>query len=117
MIRGAKLAGIEYAGVEGISRPCQEAVMRLVQFRDDITVARILSASRTHCFLLTVNDQYVAIKSGFSSGYGGEGPRSFSYVLRLLDLLKAEIDEYEVDDALIERLDSSALTVGDINAI
>ncbi len=59
----------------------------------------------------------VAIKSGFASGYGGEGPRRFSYVLQLLDSHGVEIDEYDVDEAAIERLDSSSLKVSDLKKL
>jgi hypothetical protein len=72
-------AMIEYAGVPGASKECQDAVIRLIQFGDRITRARILTYEREHCLLLTVNvGDLVAVKSGFASGYGGEGPRSFS---------------------------------------
>lgn len=113
------LAGIEYSGVPGASHECQDAVMRLLQFGDSIVRARILSHSENgHCLLLTINvGDLVAIKSGFASEYLGEGSRRFSYVLQLLEAHGAEIEEYEVEDALIERLDNSALTTSDIKKI
>ena len=71
-----KLAGIEYHGISGGSRDCQDAVMRLLQCGEAIKRARIVSFSNSHCLLLTneIGDR-VAVKSGFSSGYGGEGPK------------------------------------------
>jgi CelD/BcsL family acetyltransferase involved in cellulose biosynthesis len=52
-------AGIEYSGLAGISASCKEGVMRLLQFGDRITGARILSCSKghcpVHCLLLTVD--------------------------------------------------------------
>ncbi len=117
-----ELVGIEYAGLGGITQECQDAVMRLLQYSDRITRARILTHTnpthRTHCLLLTVNvGDLIAVKSGFASGYGGEGPHGFSYVLQLLDTHGAEISEYDVDEDLIERLDDSALTKADIDRI
>jgi hypothetical protein len=118
MNRNSKPAGIEYSGIPGASRECQNAVMRLLQFGDEITRARILSNSNFHCLLLTVNaGDIVAVKSGFSSGYGGEGPRRFSYVIQLLDTYGADLEEYEVDRQFIERLDQSALTASDLAAV
>lgn len=114
MVFNNKLAGIEYVGVPGVSVECQEAVMRLLQFRDRITLARILTSNSTHCLLLTVNGDSVAVKSGFASGYGGEGPRRFSYVIQLLKTHGVEIEEYEVNANFLERLDQSALTVADL---
>ncbi len=86
-----QLAGIEYSGVPGASKECQDAVMRLLQYGDQITRVRILSCSKEHCLLLTVNvGDLIAIKSGFTSGYIGEGPTAFSCVLQLLDAHKAQ---------------------------
>jgi uncharacterized protein Ymh len=112
------LAGIQYAGIAGASQDCLDAVMRFLQFGDHIERVRILSSSGTHALLLTVNTgDLIAIKSGFSSGYGGEGPRSFSYVLQLLFLHGVEIEEYEIDPTFIERLDDSALSSSDIEKL
>lgn len=92
--------------------------MRLLQFGDSITRVRIITCSNTHCLLLTYGvGDLIAIKSGFSSGYGGEGPRRFSYALQFLRAHGSEIDEYEVGDAVIERLDKSALTTSDLENI
>jgi hypothetical protein len=118
MKRNVSLAGIEYYGLPGISRECQDSVVRLLQFGDQITRARILSSANRHCLLLTVNaGDIVAIKSGFSSGYGGEGPRRFSYVLELMNMHNIEIDECKVDESVVERLDRSALTRSDLKGI
>jgi hypothetical protein len=94
----------EYHGEAGHSHACEMAVMRLLQFRTPIRKARIVSyfdpAGRNrdprHCvgehgFLLATYEgtkQLIAIKSGFSSGYGGGGPHAFAFVLALLDAHK-----------------------------
>lgn len=110
-----KLAGIEYSGLAGVSPSCKEAVIRLLQYGDRIIRARILSCSNYHCLLLTVNcDDLIAVKSGFASGYGGEGPSAFSYVLRLLNAHGVEIEEYKVNRGIINRIDMSSLTIEDL---
>lgn len=92
--------------------------MRLVQYGDQISQARILTSGRHHCFLLTINvGDIIAVKSGFGSGYSGEGPRAFSYVLQLLEAHGAEIEEYDVSGDVIERLDMSALRNRDLHMI
>jgi len=92
--------------------------MRLLQYGDQITEARILSNDRDHCFLLTNNlGNVIAIKSGFSSGYQGEGPHAFSFVIELLEAHDVRIREYEVSADLIERVDMSALTEKDLESI
>jgi hypothetical protein len=111
-------AGIEYIGLPGISKECQDAVIRLLQCGDRITHVRILSSSNDHCLLLTVNvGDVVAVKSGFASEYIGEGSRRFSYVLKVLEAHGAEIEEYHVAPEIVERVDSSALTKADIKEI
>jgi hypothetical protein len=113
------LAGIQYAGEAGCTDDCRDAVMRLIQFGDRIARARVLTHDRTHCLLLTLEraGDLVAVKSGFGSGYAGQGPSGFSYVLTLLDAHGVEIDEYEVERELMERLDASGLTKKDIDGI
>lgn len=111
-------AGIEYAGLAGISSSCLNAVRRLLQFGEHITEARILTCNTIHCLLLSYDyGQQIAIKSGFASGYGGEGPRTFAEVLLLLDEHGVEIDEYAVSSDLLDRIDYSALTRKDLEGI
>ena len=108
-------ASINYLGWPGDSNECVDAVMRLVLFGDRIILTRILTHASDHCLLLTINnDDLVAIKSGFSSGYIGTGPRALSYVLQLLHSHGSEIEEYGVDQEFIERVDSSLLTTLDL---
>jgi hypothetical protein len=116
--REAMPAAIEYVGIAGVSKDCQDAVLRLIQFGNRITKVAVLSSSRDHCLLLTLEDlDLMAIKSGFASGYGGEGPRRFSYVLQVLDSHGAEIEEYDVSPEFLERIDNAALTRGDLEML
>lgn len=111
-------SGIQYVGLPGIPRDCQVGVLRLLQYGDRITLARILSSSNDHCLLLTVGvGDIVAVKSGFSSGYYGEGPRTFSHALQVLDVFGVEIEEYVVSAEVIERVDKSSLTRADLRAV
>jgi hypothetical protein len=113
-----ELAGIEYVGVAGGSQDCQEAIEMLLQYGVRILRAQILTHDHHHCILLTdeVGDP-IAVKSGFASGYEGQGPRTFSYVLQLLKSHGAEIEENAVDESIIERVDLSALTLWDVKQI
>lgn len=116
------LAGIQYLGLAGISASCLDAIVRLIHFGDKIHKAKLLSCfgehSGTHCFLLTINyDELIAIKSGFSSGYRGEGPAALSMALQLLQKHGVEIDEYEVSPEVIARVEQSCLTNKDIASI
>jgi hypothetical protein len=113
-----EMAGIEYSGVPGITKECRDAVLGLLQYGSCVTKVRILSSAQEHGFLLTVNaGDLIAVKSGFASGYRGEGSRGFSYVLKVLETHGADIEEYQVTPDFIERLDYSALTKSDLDAL
>ena len=110
--------GIQYMGLPGITQECLDGVMRLIQYDDKINQCRILTADNDHALLLTINPgDLVAIKSGFGSGYSGEGSRKFSYALTLLEALKVDIDEYNVGSWMLKRLDNNALTETDIESL
>lgn len=116
------LAGIQYVGFAGISSSCLDAIMRLMQFGDKIHSAKLLTCigehSKKHCFLLVINhDELVAVKTGFSSGYRGEGPAALSAALQLLERHGAELEEYEVSVDVIARVEQSCLTRQDIDSI
>jgi hypothetical protein len=113
-----KLAGIEYYGVAGSSLDCQEAIVGLISSGRRLLRARVLTFGSTHClFLMDEAGDYIAIKSGFASGYSGTGPRCFSFVLQLLATHGCELSEGRCSRQLIERLDQSALTIKDIKSI
>lgn len=115
---GTDPSGVEFHGVAGSSDDCEAAVTRLLQCGPCITHARIITSGRTHCLLLTTDiGDPIVVKSGFASGYGGAGPNALSRSLQLLHSHGADIDEWIADDALIERIDQSALTLTDMNAI
>lgn len=118
------LAGIEYYGTAGITARCLRALTMAIQAGDKIEKAYLLSdfdsksGGGTHCFLLfTEFGDPIAIKSGFASGYGGEGPRGLSSALQILIRHNIDIEEYAVDKSLIERVDRSCLTQADLNML
>lgn len=118
------LAGIEYYGTSGITACCLRALTMAIQAGDKIEKAYLLSdfdtksSCGTHCFLLfTEFSDPIAIKSGFASGYGGEGPRGLSSALQILIRHNIDIEEYAVDKSLIERVDRSCLTQADLNML
>lgn len=118
MVGRSRLAGIQYVGLPGISEECVKAIQRLLQYNDHIVSAKVLTNEHHHCLLLVV-DEYdkVAVKSGFSSGYSGEGPRALARALQLLLDHGVDIEEVDVERAVLNRLDASGLTVRDLDAI
>ncbi|MEZ4591461.1 MAG: TIGR02391 family protein [Chloroflexota bacterium] len=111
-------AGIQYVGELGITSLCLDAIAKILHFGDTINAAKLLTCSQAHCFLLTVDsDFYVAVKSGFSSGYSGEGPRGLATALLLLERHGAQIQEYSVSKEIINKIDQSCLTIEDIELL
>lgn len=116
------LAGIEYYGSAGITARCLTALTMAIQAGDDAILRAFLlsdvdSSSKcgTHCFLLwPESSDPIVIKSGFASGYGGEGPRGLSSALQILLRHNIDIEEYAVDAGFIQRVDSSCLTLADL---
>jgi hypothetical protein len=113
---------LEYLGIAGATKDCAQAVEQLLHYDREITETLILTVERgtnaRHALLLTDNfGGQIAIKSGFSSGYGGGGPRGFSATLALLHWHGVKLDEISIDAEMLERLDASALTLGDLEAI
>ncbi len=113
---------LEYHGHAGATAPSAEAVERLLHSRRQLSRCLILTCSAsghpTHALLLedAVGDPIV-IKSGFGSGYGGHGPKGLSATLALLHWHQVDLDEIEVEEDLMDRLDASAMTTDDVAAI
>ena len=117
----ADLASIEYYGTEGITARCLTALTMVIQAGGDVISRAFLlsdvdSSSKCgkHCLLLwPESSDPIVIKSGFASGYPGEGPRGLSSALQILIRHNIEIKEYAVDASFIQRADSSCLTRAD----
>ena len=118
----AKLAGIQYLGESGITQECKKAVINLIHAGEKIHEVKILTFEETHssahALLLTLEyDIQIVIKGGFASGYNGEGPKGYAFVLNLLAQYTDNIDEYLVPQRIFEHISSSSLTVKDLEYI
>ena len=122
MLTKKQPAGIQYLGESGLTESCKQAVIKLIHFGDKIEEVKIITAegdhSNSHALLLTIDyGTQVAIKDGFSSGYPGEGPRGYAFVLNLLSQYTENIGEYITPINIFERLVKSCLTAQDIESI
>lgn len=113
---------LQYAGISGGTADCVDAVERLLlptpRLRSALILTDRTTNSPSHALLLTThNGDQTVIKSGFSSGYGGTGPKGLSHILNLLSWHHVELEEVEVEPALFERLEGSALTVEDLETV
>jgi hypothetical protein len=112
------LAGIEYHGTAGITSHCVDAITNMINCGIHIAEAKLLTCNTEHAFLIkTIYERYIAIKSGFASGYGGEAPKGLSYSLCVLEKFADDIYEYNVSKEFLERLDNSCLTEQDVLSI
>lgn len=102
---------LQFSGVPGITKQCVNAVLRYLQFGDSISKVIIVTSKQSHALIIyTEQHEIIAVKSGFTSGYIGEGSSGFAYVLSLLDAIEIDIEEYLVDVKIIEKIDNSRLT-------
>jgi len=113
------LAEIEYHGTAGSTGACLAAVERLLHHWTGLTTATLVTCEeaghRAHALLLTGDAEGpLAIKSGFASGYGGEGPTGLSSAIVLMDWHGLVIEEVAVEAPFLLRLDASALTEADV---
>ncbi|WP_296207344.1 TIGR02391 family protein [Psychrobacter sp. UBA3480] len=118
----AKLAGIQYLGDSGVTQICKEAVIQLIHAGEDVNDVKILTfeetCSNTHALLLTLRyDTQVIVKGGFASGYNGEAPKGYAFVLNLLRNYTDNINEYIISKSIFERISNSSLTVKDLDYI
>ena len=118
----AKFAILQYAGESGITQICKDAVIQLIYAGEKIYKVKILTFeethSKAHALLLTIEyDIQIVIKGGFASGYNGEGPKGYAFVLNLLRQYTDNINEYIVSKSIFERISSSSLTVKDLEYI
>ena len=118
----SKLAGIQYIGDSGITQECKKAVINIIHAGKKIYEVKILTFEETHsnahALLLTLEfDIQIVVKGGFASGYNGEGPKGYAFVLNLLAQYTDNIDEYIVPLKIFDRISSSSLTVKDLGYI
>ncbi|MEA5464224.1 TIGR02391 family protein [Leptothoe sp. PORK10 BA2] len=113
-----KLADVQYNGRAGITRSCLNAILRFINFGDEIEEVRLLTYESEHCFLLSIaTEGYIMIKSGFSSGYHGEGPRGLSLALQILQRYVSWIEEYRISSRILQNINNSCLSHTDLDEI
>lgn len=109
---------VQYVGDEGVTRQCIDALCRHLQYGDPVSESRVLSARGGHAVTLrTKYDEVIAIRSGFASGYEGEGPRGLSTAICILQSFGLDPTEIKVTPAFLKRLNGGRLTNDDLRTI
>lgn len=105
---------VQYMGMPGISEPCLLAVDAIVNSRRPPERASLVtykglprSGGAEHLFLFWDWNEVplTVVHSGFASGYGGEGPRTFSMALCMIRDKAIPIDELRVDEGLFNAIE------------
>lgn len=110
---------IKYEGSTSATQYCIDDFMRRLYGSRKIVDMTILTCENYHALMLCFEDQdlVVFIKSGLTSGYPGEGPKGTSLIIRLAEEAGITIKELNVAPSLFKRINSSLVTVKDVEFI
>lgn len=109
---------VQYIGESGITQTCLISLCNLIQAHSDLCYALVLTNDQSHAFIIKdESESYFVIRSGFSSGYPGEGPRGLATALSLLKKHNIETEEITITSKLMHKLNSSSLSDSDIHLI
>lgn len=109
---------VDYLGEARITETCLFSLHNLIRTHADLSYALLLTSEQSHAFILKdVTENYYVIRSGFTSGYSGEGPKGLAKALILLEKHRIETEEILVSVKLLNRLNSSSLSDQDIDFI
>ncbi|MCG8511114.1 MAG: hypothetical protein MI741_17995 [Rhodospirillales bacterium] len=101
---------IQYLGEFGVTRSCIQAVERLLYRSHEIEEVRLMSCDRRHAFLFTlVGGEFIVVRAGFTSD-SGEGSRGLRRALNLIHSVALDIEEYNLDRKLFDRLNGGRLS-------
>ncbi|MDR6841023.1 TIGR02391 family protein [Pseudoxanthomonas sacheonensis] len=118
MLASQKDTRVQYHGHAGMTQSCLSAIVGVIQSGERIERAYILTAFERHGFAIKLEvDGIIFVKTGFTSGYPGEGPAGLASALHLLRRHRVDIDEINVSSLFLDRLDGCRLTVSDLSAV
>lgn len=109
---------IDYLGEAGITEICLSSLYNLIQTHTDFNTALLLTSDQNHALLLKDStENYYIVRSGFTSGYLGEGPKGLAKALTILRKHQIETEEVVIPAKLLYKLNKSFLTDQDIDFI
>ncbi|MEB5475691.1 TIGR02391 family protein [Acinetobacter pollinis] len=109
---------IDYLAQAGVTETCLYSLCNLIQTNVDLTDALLLTSEQSHAFIFKdLFGRYYIIRSGFASGYSGEGPKGLAKALAILRRHQIDIEEVLIPSKLINKLNKSLLTDQDIDFI
>lgn len=109
---------VEYWGNQGITQTCLMSLCNLIQTHSDLTYALLLTNEQTHAFIIKdENESFYVIRSRFTSGYMGEGPRGLATALTLLKRHEIETEEILVSSKILRKTNNSTLNDSEIELL
>ncbi len=109
---------IDYLGEAGITETCLHSMYNLIQTHSDLNTALLLTNDQSHAFLLKdLTENYYIIRSGFTSGYSGEGPKGLAKALTILNKHQIDTEEILVTSKLMSKLNNASLSDQEIDFI
>ncbi|AVI33333.1 TIGR02391 family protein [Acinetobacter baumannii] len=108
----------DYLGEAGVTETCLYSLFNLLQTHADLSYALLLTNNQFHAFIIKdKSNSYYIIRSGFTSGYPGEGPKGLAKALTILNKHQIETEEIVVTLKLMSKLNNSSLSDNDIDFI
>jgi hypothetical protein len=108
-------ARVQYHGSIDTTQSCLDAVVRLCASGVTFNYVYLLTCEGRHAFLLDIGDpEPIAIRSGFTSGYSGEGPAGLAIALHLFHWFNVEVEEVLVDSKFLARIEVAQLSAVDV---
>ncbi|MEJ5033527.1 TIGR02391 family protein [Acinetobacter sp. MYb177] len=118
MFRTENYYHVEYIGTNGITQACLKSLCNLIQTNPYLSYALILTADQSHAIIITDESaSFYIIRSGFTSGYPGEGPKGLAKALTIFNKHEIETEETLITTKIMNRLNNSSLSDNDIDSI
>lgn len=109
---------VEYHGSERTTQSCLDAISRMLAAQIWLQRAVLLTCDQKHAFFLDVaNSHPVFIRSGFTSGYPGEGPAGLGKAILMFRRFNVEVEELLVSESLLDRINRGGVTYPDVDLI
>lgn len=107
---------IQYLGTP-YTQDCLDAIGFILQTQQRIEKALLLSYDQSHAYLIKSARNIYIIRSGFTSGYLGEGPKGLASSLQLFLKHNIEVVEIIITAKTMKKVNHSSLSDSDIEKI
>lgn len=106
----------QYLGTP-FTQDCLNALGFILQTNSVIEKALLLSFNQEHAYLINSAKNTYIIRSGFTSGYQGEGPKGLASSLQLLLKHNIEVEEIIITEKIMKKVNHSSLSDTDIKTL